>query len=533
MTRVLIVDDEMLVRLSLKTLIPWSEHGFHIIGEARSGREALELLEKEPCHIVLTDIRMPDMDGLELISQVREKWPYTRCLILSNHNDFEYVQKALRLGAADYLLKLAWVPEELLEKCKRLQSEFRQEEEDLEEKSRAAFKLERLGREAKEKLLRDLLTKHTSKLEIASSMTELEFGFQPSRFRAAAVAIDRYERVLEEDRYQSEQLLSYTVANILNEMVRKNGGGEVVEVDNGRFALLSSALTEELLKQLQQVAETYAKVTLSFGVSREYGEMFELHRAFMEAEQALQKRFYRSGSAILYAEAAQQPATEGPARLGTATAGDWLKLFEARQTEALLPALSVWYSQWAQAEELPPAEVRDEWLHLLVLLNKTLETAGKDIYTVPAYLDQYPFEVIRNSETLAEIYQWFCGWLGQTMAYVKATAGARLRPEIQAVLDIIRKEYHTQLKVSDIARRVGFAENYLSVLFRKETGEKIVDTLTGVRMKKARELLLDPGLKIYEISEMVGYTDSNHFSKYFKKIEGVFPLEFRKMALGK
>jgi two-component system response regulator YesN len=167
------------------------------------------------------------------------------------------------------------------------------------------------------------------------------------------------------------------------------------------------------------------------------------------------------------------------------------------------------------------------------LFNKSLEPAGQDIYSVPAYFDRYPFDVIRNSETLAEIYEWFGGWLAQAITYAMETAGAKIRPEIQTVLDIIHSEYHTPLKVSDIARRIGFAENYLSVLFRKETGEKIVDTLTRVRMKKARELLQDPALKIYEISEMVGYGDSNHFSKYFKKIEGVFPQEFRKMVFGK
>lgn len=533
MTRILIVDDEMLVRLSLKTLIPWQEHGFEIVGEARNGTEALKLLEKDPCHIVLTDIRMPDMDGLELIFRIREKWPFTRCLILSNHNDFEYVQKALRLGAVDYLLKLAWVPEELLAKCQGLQSEFRQEEEEQEEKHRTAFRLERLSREAREKLLRDLLTKHTSRLEMANALKGLEFGFDSSRFRVAAVAIDRYEQVLEEDRYQSEQLLNYTVVNILNEMVRKNGGGELVEVGGGRFALLSSTVTEGLLTQLQQVAETYAKVTLSFGVSREHREMHGLHHAFAEAEQMLEKRFFRGGGMILSADAPSRRAIAEPVRLGAAHAAGWLKLFEARHTDAILQELAVWHSQWVEAEELPPAEVRDEWLHLLVLLNSSLESAGKDIYSVPAYLDQYPFEVIRTSETLSAIYEWFAGWFAQTMTYVMETAGARLRPEIQAALDIIHKEYHTQLKVSDIAKRVGFAENYLSVLFRKETGEKIVDTLTAVRMKKARELLLDPGLKIYEIAEMVGYTDSTHFSKYFKKIEGMFPLEFRKLALRK
>lgn len=534
MTNILIVDDEILVRLSLKTLIPWPTHGFQVVGEAQNGREAMEILEKQPCHIVLTDIRMPEMDGLELISRIRERWPFTRCVILSNHNDFEYVQQALRLGAVDYLLKLAWVPEELLEKCKRLQEELRQEEQQLEEQHRAAFKLERLGREAKEKLLRDLLTKHTSKIEIANAASEVEFGFQPSIYRVALAAIDTYERVLEENRFQSEQLLSYTVANILNEILKKDGGGEVVEVGNGRFAVLSSALTLDLLNRLREATRTFAKVSLSFGVSLEHREIYTLHAAYNEAQNALQNRFYRGKGVTIFAdEPAERTASDESFRPGTLNEGLWIKLFESRQIDAILPELENWYRQWTVSEDVPPETVRDGWLHLLYLFNKALEPAGTDIYTVPAYLDQYPFDVIRNGETLADIYEWFCGWLTQTVAYVKEAAGAKYRPEIMAVMEIIQNEYHTPIKVSEIARRVGFAENYLSVLFRKETGEKIVDYLTRIRMKKARELLKDPSCKIYEISEMVGYGDPNHFSKYFKKIEGVYPLEFRKMHLGK
>lgn len=533
MTNVLIVDDEILVRLSLKTLIPWQEHGFYIVGEAQNGREALAIMERTPCHIVLTDIRMPEMDGLELISRVRALWPFAKCLILSNHNDFEYVQQALRLGAVDYLLKLAWAPEELLEKCKRMQAEQLQQEQLLEERHRTSFELERLGREAKEKLLRDLLTKHTSRIEVESAASEVEFGFLPSRYRVAAAAIDQYEDVLEENRFKSEQLLSYTIANILNEMIRKYGGGEVVEVGNGRFALLSSQMTADLLSQMKAAAESFAKVSLSFGVSREYHAMYDLHAAYTGAHDALLKRFYRGGGAMIWADRPAQPASAHMSRPGSVKEEFWIRLFEARSPEAILPELAAWYGQWKEAEAASPDAARDEWLHLLYMYNKTLEPTGKDIYTVPAYRDQYPFDVIRNGETLSEIYEWFCGWLTQTIGFVKASAGTKYRPEIQAVLDIIHQEYHTPLKVADMARRVGFAENYLSVLFRKETGEKIMDTLTNVRMNKARKLLQDPALKIYEISEMVGYGDSNHFSKYFKKIEGVFPLEYRRMVLGK
>jgi two-component system response regulator YesN len=120
------------------------------------------------------------------------------------------------------------------------------------------------------------------------------------------------------------------------------------------------------------------------------------------------------------------------------------------------------------------------------------------------------------------------------MDYLKKLSKQQHRPEIQAVLDIIKERYNEPLKVSELAKEVGFTENYLSILFKKETGETIMDCLTRIRMDKARELLKDQQqIKIYEISEMVGYGDPNYFSKQFKKMEGVYPLEFRKLYLGK
>lgn len=533
MTNILIVDDEILVRVSLKTLIPWAENGFRIIGEAQNGQEAMSILEQENCHIVLTDIRMPDMDGLELISRIRRRWPLTKCVILSNHNDFEYVQQALRLGAVDYLLKLAWVPEELLEKCKRLQEMVRQEEQLLAEQSQAAFKMHRLDREAKELLLRNLLTKHTSKIEIENATSNVEFEFTPSFYRTAAVSIDHYEHVLEENRFKSEQLLSYTVANVLNEIIKKHGGGELVEVSGGSFAVISSALTLELLQQMYEATGTFAKISISFGVSQAYNGLSELCPSFNEAQAALQKRFFRGIGTMAFADAPASSQAVKALQLEAMDEEAWLKLFASNQSDAISEELEKWFQQWAAREDVHPEAVRDKLLYLLYMFNKSLEQMGKNYYTVPEYEGKYPFDVIRNGETLAEIRQWLIGWVNQSLQFAQEAANVKYRPEIQKVLDIIHAEYPTQLKVSELARRVGFAENYLSVLFRKETGNKIIDYLTSVRMEKARELLKDPGYKIYEISEMVGYGDSNHFSKYFKKIEGVFPLEFRRMHLGK
>lgn len=417
MIRILIVDDEILVRLSLKTLIPWHEHGFEVIGEAENGVEALAMLERSHCDIVLTDIRMPEMDGIALMSTITRQWPHIRCLILSNYNDFDYVQKALQLGAVDYMLKLAWVPEELLEKCQRIGEEIENSRIQQSEKDQLVSKVVQLKSGAKRGQLQDLFMKHSSKLETDALREALDLQCGEPPYRIVCISIDEYRRVNEENRFKSEQLLSYTVGNILEEIMKKNGGGELVETLKGKFALILTSFSEITLEEMRSASATYARVSLSFGISQNC-TIYELHRAYAAAEESLDRKFHDPDKIMFYSER----------------------------------------------------------------MNVT---------------------------------------------------AARYRPEIQEVIDIIHKEFNHSIKVSELAKRIGFVENYLSVLFKKETGDKIVDYITKVRMKRARELLADPTYKIYEISEMVGYGDSNHFSKYFKKTEGVFPLEYRKMVLGK
>ncbi|MBD2845039.1 response regulator [Paenibacillus sp. IB182496] len=544
-TNVLIVDDEILVRLSLKTLIPWEAHGFRIAGEAQNGREALRLMESAPCQIVLTDIRMPELDGLSLIAEIRSRWPQTKCVILSNHNDFDYVQQALRLGAVDYVLKLAWVPEELLAMCRRLQDEVRQEALQLAAQDEVAFRLDRLDRETKDRLLLNLLTKQASRLEIERAAEGVELAFDTRRFKVALVSIDAYEAVLGENRFKSEQLLNYTVANVLGEILNGHGGGELVEISGGRFAIVASRILPELLEQLREATGAYVRISISCGVSAACSGLGTLQAGFEQAQRALERRFFRGEGAVVRADEAGAEARD-PARpeqgddaigaqslreFGIVDETRWQALLAAGEEAAVVREWARCCDRWQVLEAAGAEAVREELLRLLYLFgDRVLEPAGKTIYTVPEHEGRYPFDVIRNAQTLAEIRGWLGQWLALALRYAQEASGTRYRPEIQRVLEMIHQEYGRPLKVSDMARRAGFAENYLSVLFRKETGQKIVDYLTAVRMEKARELLRDPVYKIYEIAELVGYRDANHFSKYFKKIEGVFPLEFRKMA---
>ncbi|MBB3128579.1 two-component system response regulator YesN [Paenibacillus rhizosphaerae] len=532
MIRVLIVDDEILVRIGLKTIIPWEDNGFELIGEAANGEEALRLLRDNPCDIVLTDIRMPGCDGLQLMEEIRKLSPQTRCLILSNHNDFEYVQKALRLGAADYILKLTMEPSELLQKLNSMKETILQEEEKSLEASRLEVKVSRYGKEAKEKRLRELLIKRQgARAEVKEIMQEFGLRAYAPPIYVINLRLDEYLKVLKQNNFRSEHLLHYTVANVIGEVFKKYSDGELLDMGGGLFAILTDRYQEAMVRDIQDAVNTFLKLSVSVGISGPFEDILDLHHAYDQAEKALEFRFYAGPEALVYFDRIEYAKPNEIA--APWLQAQWEKLLDIRDGTALLAYLDHWYRTVLAGPILPPDVERENWVHWIHLMDGFARRLGGDLYSAPLHEEMYPYHAVRSLETLEEIYMWCSGWLPVYLEYVKSLSHQQVRPEIQVVLEIINKQFNQPLKVSELAKSVGFTENYLSILFKKETGQTIMDHLTRIRMDRARELLKDQTYKIYEISEMVGYGDSNYFSKQFKRMEGVYPLEFRRLYFGK
>lgn len=530
MLRLLIVDDEILVRIGLKTIIPMGGDEFEIVGEASSGVEALAILEQTPCDIVLTDIRMPDMDGLELLKHIHERWPDTKTFILSNHSDFSYVQTALRLGAAEYIVKLEIEPAELMRKLRDVRDKLLGEREKRLEATELASKASRYGREVKEKRLRELLLSPATRRETDDWLAEFEVAPFPAGLTVALVQIGQYEQLLANNRFQSERLLQFTVGNVLTELLKKYGRNELATLDDGRFALLKEQPDPDMLEEMRHAVQTFLKLSLVFGVSRPQHGIYTLNAAYEEAREALEHLFYDGGAHVSYR--AEMPACDD------AAAEPWQeetleRLIEEHDEAGLLKLLADWVRELQERRNVRPAAVREMWKRLANCFSRTLKAEGADIYAVPPHEERYPYRTIRQAETLAEIHDWFRGWIPNFLAYKREHGRNKWRTEVQTVVRLIAERLHLPLKVSDLAGEVGFTENYLSILFKKETGETITDMTTRMRMKKARDLLRDPEIKIYEVSERVGYADPNHFSRSFKQLEGMYPTEYRKLVLGK
>ncbi|REK75147.1 response regulator [Paenibacillus paeoniae] len=526
MIKVLIIEDEFLVRVGLKTLIAWEEEGFELIAEAANGVEALGILEREECDLLLTDIQMPQMDGLTLLRRVKELYPSIKSIILSNHDDFEMVRTALQLGAMDYVLKLTMEPQELIHKLRAVQAQIEQERSELSQVKRLNFKIEMFQKEIREKRFYDIITKACSKREIAEVLQEFQFPESES-YRNVVLQIDNYQGVLETNTLKSEKLLVQSVANIMMELMRGRGGGELILLESGRFSLLLGSFSEKLLEEIRDSMKRYLKLAISCGVSASFSDIYKVHKAFTEGEYALSFNFYGGDDKIIYVDSLAVSG-ESPERISWSDE-ELSRLLEQRNQDAVQMFINGIGVRMSQYRAVEPSEVKEQWIKIIHTFSQSLSEVGGDIYSIAPYQGKFPFQAIRNAETMDEIVSWLKGWIDVYFQYLNHCVNHQWRPEIKLVAQTIKEQYATNIKLMDLAKAVGYSESYLSVLYKKETGETIMDSITRYRLKKAKELLKDKTLKIYEISEAVGYTDSNYFGKFFRKIEGIYPQEYRKI----
>lgn len=428
MFSILIVDDEAEIRDGLASL-DWQSINYEIAGVGAHGLEALALMEERPADVILTDIRMPFMDGIQLLEAVKEKYPYVKVIILSGYDDFEYAKKALRLGATDYLLKptiiedLFGIFNGLYQKMiSEKQIEYRQA--TLERKERLLSRMLRMN------FLKELLAGMVSSEDIEQAAAEAEFILlQKSDYQVSILSLDRLKNGLSGVSKKELRLIIFSLDNMLSELWEaRDLGYHYVDPETARCYFIGRDIDSqtEMLKVKKQLSACMglwqSTFTISIGIS--VTNIEQLHVSCRSAELALASS--DEGNRLC---------------LGTYVEDD-------SRTDNMEPL----------TQELP------------------------------------------------------------------ATKGTHYM--IEEAKKYISQNYSNNVTLKKVAEHVHVTPNYLSALF-KDTGENFIQYLTSLRIEQAKLLLKDPRNKIYEIVEMVGYSDPAYFSATFKKYVGKTPLEYR------
>jgi len=527
MLTALIVDDEPLMRMGIQRAIDWSSYGIQEMQAAPNGRIALQMIEQQQPDVLLTDVRMPGLDGLELSRIVKERWPSIKIVIISGYDDFSYAKKSISYGVTDYLLKPI-DNKSLGQAVEKVTQEIAEERGKLREQEQMTHLLQQSVGIARQKVLKELLFGEAG--EKQWKRYEHVLGLQESLAGMKAVVLVKINAFKEKSTlFRDGALLHFAVQNILEELVRSEGSGELVDLRPGSLCLV---LTQQegkreqlmsLVHHAQSAMLDYLRIPTTWAIGSMTSGLQGLRQSYQEADRALKGRWLNPAKRVWMTgeEAAGAPLTAGE------SAHTAVQALQLGSSKPLLDELSKLRERLAQPPAYDPVSVESYYLKLAEAVESILIERCKE---QTAEFRERVREALYLSDTLLDAADSVHALFQEATHVLHQHLPKPYSKVIREVIDYVNQHYGEEISLADAANRVFLNRSYLSYLFVQETGSNFSDFLADLRLEKAKELLTAGGMKNYEVAEAVGYKDFRHFGQMFKKHTGMTPSDFRKLA---
>lgn len=534
--KVFLVEDEMVIRRGIKNSIDWEKEGYIFCGEASDGELAYPMIIKEKPDILITDIRMPFMDGLELCKLVKKELPNIKILILSGYDEFDYAKEAIRLGVTEYLLKPI-SSGKLLEALNGVSESIRREKEDKDLVRKYMEEMRENTEHEKQKFFEQMIAGNLSMADALETGEKYEMNLSAGMYNLLL-----FRFTLGEENRKSGELLGeaeYAIEKLTErlEYVFEFQRG----VEGWAFLLMAdneeqmSERVKELSKDLEEIMKNYSTIAYFGGIGQPVARLRELEESFREAERALAARFTMELNRIISVEDIRMAQNVDTL--------DDIEITSFGEIEKTRTMLEKFLNNGAEDEI-------DEFVDVYIneLSEENLKSVLMRQYIImDAYIVMMSFcekfegiegemqaqsEELKNSmktiQTLEEIKNYIRMLLKKIIGVRDTISGRRYSDIIEIAKDQIRKTYMLdEISLNTIAAEVGMSPSYFSSIFSKEMGKTFVEYLTEIRMDRAKELLMCSSMKTSEIGYEVGYKDPHYFSYIFKKTQNCTPKEFR------
>ncbi len=521
MYEVLIVDDEPLARDSLRYLIDWPEYGFNITAEAEDGKKALELMQRRHFSLVMTDIRMPTMNGLDFIAKLRE-FSDAQVVILSGYEDFEYARQGMKLGVNDYLLKPV-DEDDLIEVLRRIGSA-------ISEKQLLRRQYD-LGLSAlRDQFLRKLAHGQVNRRELEEQNRLLNLKGEEENYNCLIVEMDFLSADNGNLTERDIELKSYAVRNVLEELCDKKG--YIFEDSEDRYGVILSGSAgvwqeqslREFAEEIAKAIKVNVKETVSIGIGdRRATCMLDVEDAFQEAEQALDGKFLRGNDSILSSTNALSREMENAAI--QALQEEVLESIKAYKEDRMKDAIRRLWEEF-RTGGVNGSHVRVMVLELLVQLLQLVKSYGANPNPLFQY-EQGDYEKVMKAKTVDELSTFAELKCMGVMLLLSRLKDMQPNSVVGTIKKIVQENYHSNVSLRSVAQQVYLNPNYLGKVFKAGTDLSFNEYLLQVRMEKAKELLVRTDKKVYEIATDVGYGELDWFYKRFKSYAGISAGEYR------
>lgn len=514
--KMLIVDDEPVICQGLKLTMPWSELGVEVIGEAYDGLEAMRYILEDSVDLVLTDIKMPGMDGLHLVKTANKEKPDVHFVMMSGYDEFEYARQAIRLGVKDYLMKPIDI-DELTELVKRLVVQIKHDKSEGEQSQEENRKQWLLHKLTETPLISSTNVEIDDKLLQASS----------TGFRIIVSESEGYAILREQHSEYELQCMKNKWKDIVN-VTGKANGWEITSVFIHPNILVSIVFSNEqtitdaeLNDFLHDIGGKWDEPhRLLFGVCKPYYDLNCLQQAFHEAQEILARNVIRFGN-TRYMETIRNKGT-----FSEKIERQFINALFQQNKKMLNQLIKSLFIDFKK-RELLLNEVVKELREILTVIERHLRSAGlKNIDKVMLLKNSVDVHIHNTFDCLRHLFKKDVSSL---LSIIQETNVGKNHWIIERVKHVINENYRGNLKSSDLAEYLDITPNYFSSIFKQETGKSFSEYLNEVRIQKAKTLLLQTTSKVSDIAEQVGYKEYKYFAKIFKEMNGITPTEYREL----
>lgn len=526
--KVLLVDDEAHITRNLEKVIPWEMLGLTVGGTAKNGVEALELMEQQAFDLLLCDIRMPVMDGLELVRHIRDKALPCDIIMLSGYQDFAYTRTAIQFGVNDYILKP--IPyDELTGVIARVMSSQRSKQKQLQEEKQ---KMGRMIDLASEKILYDIIMDYTDVTADHWLLTGDEQQLKQQQFVLIVLDLDVSSEKTKDWRDWSDKerkLWNFAVCNVLRERLQQNGlHHAVIQIRDGEWCVLIEmektaaydlAKIKEWAEMLLTAIKSHVKLSLFAGIYREFAAVAELSQAYKLVQQGMQLTPVHDLIAVYPSELQKSSQADqafwdtAEKMIGAVKRGDSIGVDNELQRITLL----------LQRMNEPSLNRVKPLLHFFVLhLMREMKEMGVFSREQEDMLWRRLDRRFGIKDLLSVIRQVTNAVSEKSMD--KKKQSERSMTEAKAFLD---RNLYRDLSVEETATHVGLSTSYFSLLFKQTFGETFIEYVTRQRMERAKAMLAETAKSVAQIAKEVGYAERRYFTKVFMKYTGENPTDFR------
>ncbi|MDR6553941.1 response regulator [Paenibacillus qinlingensis] len=524
MKRLLLIDDEEIARQHIKEAFPWEEWGYTIVGEATNGIEALTAIEALNPDVALIDITMPVMDGLTLLKHINNRFSQTKCVILTAHREFSYINQAMQHGALGYILKS---PINLIETKEALDKASKESEKDMTIMS-ASINHKTIQSNSyplrKHYFQQILMGLYAEDGEINQKGKEIGANLSFDTTVLVVVEVDGLVSLKERYSSNDRMLIEFSMLEMIRESLQESFPihSELFPLEFGKVVVLLASDDKSLDKEgsmaaclrleqtIQGPLEKYLDVSIKLAASEPFSRLNQLRSIYKQINGLFIYRFYQEKPKTIF--------TYGLRPFGL------LSMQHVSELNALADNLQVDRSHAAYVRILHKikAYLLEWYPSPAEVLNWFQSLASR--MTDAAYLPEWPqFEVAIN---LSEAIQFVLAWL-QKCDRIVAEAIV-VRPEIARAILYIRQHLGGELTVDAIAGESGLSTSHFSHIFKKETGMSVIDYVLEQRIELAKQYLAEGKFRNYELSEKVGFQHYSYFSNIFKKMTGMSPNEYKR-----